>query len=627
MRAALGDGYVDALRGVWQEVPDSADFVMFWWQHAASLVRAGQAERFGFITTNSLRQTFNRRVLEAALNPVGRVRPAGRNPTSDAEASGYAALTRPTDTALYLAYAIPDHPWVDSADGAAVRIAMTVGVAGEGEGRLLSVTAERETGGEGLEVELSERVGLIHADLSIGANVAAAKALRANDGISQRGLELGGAGFIVTPEEAAKLEADAPIKPYRNGRDLTERPRGVKVIDLFGLSADEVRGRYPAVFQWVLERVKPERDHNRDEKLRQNWWLHRRLREDLRTALVGLPRYIATVETAKHRLFQFLDAAIAPDNKLICIALDDAYSLGVLSSRVHVAWALATGSHLGVGNDPVYVKTRCFETFPFPEASPEQQTRIAALAEQLDALRKRVLAEHPNLTLTGLYNVLEKLRTMENVGRKSGLIAPSAECAHVSLSEGAALFRPTNDLSVSLTTKEKDIHQRGLVGVLKSLHDELDAEVLAAYGWKDQPDSATLLTRLVALNTQRSAEEAAGTVRWLRPEFQNPQADCVGWAKRSVPNVADAAIVGHASGFAQPTDTPLAKLPWPASLPEQVAAVARVLVASPIPLSEAAIAARFSGKGAWKKRLLPLLETLVALGRARVVDGVYVSEL
>ena len=71
---------------------------------------------------------------------------------------------------------------------------------------------------------------------------------------------------------------------------------------------------------------------------------------------------------------------------------------------------------------------------------------------------------------------------------------------------------------------------------------------------------------------------------------------------------------------------PAAKLPWPASLPEQVAAVARVLATSPIPLSEAAIAARFSGKGAWKKRLLPLLETLVALGRARLVDGAYVSE-
>jgi hypothetical protein len=244
---------------------------------------------------------------------------------------------------------------------------------------------------------------------------------------------------------------------------------------------------------------------------------------------------------------------------------------------------------------PVYNKSTCFDAFPFPEASPEQQTRIAALAEQLDALRKCVLAEHPNLTLTGLYNVLEKERA------------------------GAAL-----------TPKENDIHQRGLVGVLRSLHDELDAEVLAAYGWDDQPDSATLLTRLVALNTQRSAEEAAGTVRWLRPEFQNPshsrhsresgnpvQQSDLGLSLE-VGNDLDSRIRGYVGA---------AKLPWPASLPEQVAAVARVLAASPIPLSEAAIAARFSGKGAWKKRLPPLLETLVALGRARLVEDAYVSEL
>jgi hypothetical protein len=76
--------------------------------------------------------------------------------------------------------------------------------------------------------------------------VAAAKALRANGGISSPGFKLHGAGFIVTPEEVANLEADAPIKPYRNGRDLTDRPRGVMLIDLFGLTADEVRARYPA---------------------------------------------------------------------------------------------------------------------------------------------------------------------------------------------------------------------------------------------------------------------------------------------------------------------------------------------------------------------------------------------
>ena len=68
MRDALGDGYVQALRGVWTEVPDSADFVMFWWHLAAAQVAAGHTRRMGLITTNSLRQTFNRRIVQAALD-------------------------------------------------------------------------------------------------------------------------------------------------------------------------------------------------------------------------------------------------------------------------------------------------------------------------------------------------------------------------------------------------------------------------------------------------------------------------------------------------------------------------------------------------------------------------------
>ncbi len=68
MRDALGDGYAETLRRLYPEVPESADFVMYWWHKAARLVREGQARRFGFITTNSLRQTFNRRVLEAHLD-------------------------------------------------------------------------------------------------------------------------------------------------------------------------------------------------------------------------------------------------------------------------------------------------------------------------------------------------------------------------------------------------------------------------------------------------------------------------------------------------------------------------------------------------------------------------------
>ena len=558
MRQALGDGYTEALRAAWPAVPESADFVMFWWHHAADLTRRGEVKRFGFITTNSLKQTFNRRVLEHHLN---------------------------AQPPLALAWAIPDHPWVDAASGAAVRIAMTVGQPGDAPGTLQTVVAEGGAEADAVHIELTEKTGRIHADLSIGADVVGAKALRANEGLGNRGFQLIGAGFIVTPDETAHLQPCDRIRPYRNGRDLTDQPRGVSVIDLFGLTADETRSRYPAAYQWVLERVKPERDQNNRAGYRNNWWLFGEPRKDMRASLTGLPRYIATVETAKHRTFLFLDAAIAPDNMLVCIALADAYALGVLSSQVHVVWALAAGGTLE--DRPRYNKSRCFDPFPFPAASPEQQARIAALAEQLDTHRKRQQAAHPDLTLTGMYNVLAKLRSGE-----------------------------------PLTAKDKTIHEAGLIAVLRQLHDELDTAVLAAYGWSDlnltNPPTATdaLLDRLVALNAERSREEATGQIRWLRPDFQNPQ------GHRGTVEMDVTSDLGDAP--APPAPKPAEKRPWPPTLPEQVAAIAQVLAECPLPLSEPEIASRFTGKGPWKKRLPQLLETLVALGRARMShDGRY----
>ena len=348
LRLTLGDGYVDALRSTIAEVPDSAEFVMYWWHHAATLVRARTARRFGFITTNSLRQTFNRRVIEAHLS-------APKQP-------------------LTLAFAVPDHPWVDSAHGAAVRIAMSVGTADAEEGRLLTVAEELATGDDEVTVRLEERHGLLHSDLRLGANVAGARALSAPAGISGNGVMLAGAGFIVTRDEAVALGLGAVpglerhIREYRNGRDLMATSRDAMVIDLYGLTADELRQRFPAAFQWVSERVKPDRDQNNRPRIREYWWLFGEPRRLLRAALVGLPRFIATVETAKHRCFQFLDASVLPDHMLIAIASADAAHLGVLSSQVHVEWALATGGTLE--DRPRYNKSRCFETFPFPTKTP-----------------------------------------------------------------------------------------------------------------------------------------------------------------------------------------------------------------------------------------------------------------
>ncbi len=584
VRRALGDGYADALRATWPEVPESADFVMHWWHKAADMTRKGELQRFGLITTNSIRQTFNRRVLEAHL----------------------AASTNP----LSLAFSIPDHPWVDSADGADVRIAMSVGDREQQIGQLLEVRTEQTTTDGEVAVQFRRRSGRVHADLRIGANVASAITLRANAGISCPGFKLHGSGFIVTMEQAIALGfGSAPglekhIRHYRNGRDLTDSPRGALVIDLFGLDATDVRTRFPAVYQHVLERVKPERDQNNRATYRENWWTFGEARGAFRPALAGLRCYIATVETSKHRTFQMLDPSVAPDNKLIVIASADPALLAVLSSQSHIGWSLAAGGRLGVGNDPVYVKTRCFECFAFPVLSDQAHDHLRTLGDQLDAHRKRQQAAHPTLTLTGMYNVLEKLRAGE-----------------------------------PLTEKERTLHEQGLVSVLRQLHDEIDAAVLDAYGWSDllpllrvahgnTPPAAdqrredakrtfdeSVLERLVALNAERAAEEARGLVRWLRPEFQNPQA-------RQEPEQGRIDVATEE----EETIAPVAAtkpLPWPKDAVAQVRAVADVIAACPAGLTLAELEGRFTARGPWKRRLPTVLDMLGAVGRVREHEGRY----
>lgn len=170
------------------------------------------------------------------------------------------------------------------------------------------------------------------------------------------------------------------------------------------------------------------------------------------------------------------------------------WALGVLSSHIHTVYSLAAGSWLGVGNDPRWRNGPCFDPFPFPDATPEQQAEIGTLAERLDAHRKRVQAAHPDAFLTAQYNALERRR---------------------------ALLAGKGD---PLTEKERAFHQRALIGLLDEIHQQLDAAVAAAYGWPAQMEEAEILERVVALNAQRAAEEAAGTVRYLRPGLQDPKA-------------------------------------------------------------------------------------------------------
>jgi hypothetical protein len=557
-RKTFGDGYFSALTKQYAELPESCDFVMYWWHKAAELTRTGKVKRFGFITTNSINQVFNRRVVALHL---GDKKP------------------------LYLAFAVPDHPWVDASDGAAVRIAMTVGDKGAGEGVLASVVEERETEGRERFVRLTEKVGIIHADLRQGVNVTTAFSLAANRGLCGKGMAFHGEGFIVTPEEAVSLGLgripglEKCIRPFRNGRDVADRSRGVMAIDLFGLTAEQVRDNYPDVYQWLYTRVKPERDQNNEEYRRLNWWLFGRKHTELRSALVGLSRYIATVRVSKHRFFVFLEAGIIPESRLMAIALDDAYYLGVLSSRIHVLWSLTAGAYHGVGHDPTYNNTLCFDPFPFPVATTEQQARIRDLGEKLDGHRKDRQELCSGLTLTGMYNVLEALRQ----GRE-------------------------------LTAKEKTIYEQGLVIVLRELHDELDAAVAEAYGWPvDLPDEE-VLSRLVALNTERVEKEKNGLIRWLRPEYQTKTKA----ERKTIQASLDIALPAEPAAKgkkSKPTKTKSdAKQPWPTDLLEQTQVVRGVMDAlreSGITITADSVAEKFiRAPRAKVQEILQVLETL-----------------
>jgi hypothetical protein len=598
MRAELGDGYAEACWKVRPHVQPKADFVMHFWDEAATRLlckplkgATNPLRRFGFITTNSITQTFSRRVIEKHL--------AAKEPLS-------------------VIYAVPDHPWMKASDKAAVRIAMTVAEKGERTGFLAKVISEEQLNTDTPLVSLERRDGKIKADLTTGAAISSMGSLMSNEALSSNGVMLAGSGFIVSPKEALRLGLgsipglEKHILPYRHGRDLAQHARGVKVIDLFGLDAEEAQSRFPAAYQHLLETVKPERDHNNRKSFRDRWWTFGEPRKLLREFLQDLPRYIATVETTKHRTFQFLDVSIRPDHMLVNFGLDKAEHLAVLSSRLHITYALAAGGWLGVGNDPRYSKSRTFDPFPFPlsvnpairpgEPLFAQQERLRGLGERLDAFRKERLTDHRFLTMTALYNALERLRELEN-----GCDVP-----------------PFSDV-------ERDIHQAGLISVLRDIHDDIDRTVFAAYGWSDlvpllvgkpgatlpsshksteqEEAEEELLMRLVALNKERTIEESRGLVKWLRPDYQTAKLE------RKAPKQEDAHVGILDVIMPGVTDRPK----WPSDGLEQIRLVRDMLAKAPAPAPTDTIAYAFDGRNTSKRRdrIAEVLETLVATGLAR----------
>ncbi len=178
--------------------------------------------------------------------------------------------------------------------------------------------------------------------------------------------------------------------------------------------------------------------------------------------------------------------------------------------------------------------------------------------------------------MTGMYNVLEKLRAEE----------------------------PFDD-------KDRKIYEHGLVGILKQLHNELDVAVAESYGWATSLSSDEILQRLVDLNAERAAEEARGLVRWLRPEYQAPEEQGV----QSTLELEE---------YDVPVVVIAEKRKWPKDLTEQVTSLRDLLrETGEMPLPVIAIATAYQPKLSAKRQAeaAKLLEMMASLGQAELVDG------
>ncbi|MFM2062239.1 MAG: hypothetical protein RLZZ507_1909 [Cyanobacteriota bacterium] len=542
----LGEGYVKTMRNTYKnEVPDSCDYVMYWWYKAAKLTATQKINRFGFVTTNSITQTFNRRVISDALTS-----------------------TQP----IHLIFAIPDHPWVDTQDSASVRIAMTSAASGNGIGKLSLVTLEKINPMDGIaEIETITSHGLIQSDIRIGIDIVGAFSLKSNYGLAGMGVMLGNRGFLV--DDSYELENNHPcLRSIINGNDVLKIPRNLQVIDFFNLSIAEAQKQAPKAFQQILLKVKPERDTNNRKTRKDNWWLFGENMPKTRQVIAGLNRYIVTVETSKHRVFIFVDSQVLAEHKLVVIGLSDAYYLGVLSSYIHVVWALASGSQRGV--TPVYPKSICFDKFPFPDPTTEQKQKIRELGERLDSHRKRVQTQHPEITITGMYNLLEKLRKGE-----------------------------------TFTAADKTYNDKALVSTLKQIHDELDNAVFDAYGWQDLKDNQKtkaeieeiILERLVTLNAERAEEERNGIIRWLRPEYQ-------------APNEVTQQVLTEVMETEATVIIPSEQRTFPKQPKEQLAAIRDLLRTNTSEWTVEQIAAQFKNGGKYKNAIVENVERLEWFG-------------
>lgn len=218
---------------------------------------------------------------------------------------------------------------------------------------------------------------------------------------------------LILDEEAAKrlLQADPAnsdvVRPYLTASDITDSPSQTPsrwAID-FGLRTLEKCLGYKAPLDIVRKNVKPEREKNNRKSYREKWWIFAEPRTAMRRELSGLSRFAAVAGHAKRLVVIWCDPWTLASNATNVFAFADDYSMGILLSKTHDAWAWQRSSTLETRLR--YTPTSVFETFPWPHpASSIQRDAVAELSRKVIE-RRQEICEAEDFGLTRLYNLMD----------------------------------------------------------------------------------------------------------------------------------------------------------------------------------------------------------------------------
>jgi SAM-dependent methyltransferase len=419
LRIELGNEYVEKIYQAFPEVKGQPDFCVFWFRKASDLL--GNKGRGGLVGTNSIAQV------------------SGRKASLDYIVSNGGIIHNAISTQIW------------SGD-AAVHVS------------IVNWTKEKQKQNFLNSVE----VPFINSSLKSEISVNNAKILKANKNFSFQACELSGKGFIISEEEAREwIKIDSKnvdvLKPMIDGKTLINPFLKLDwVIDFNNLSIEEA-SKYQLPFQRVKEKVKPERDKNREVSRKINWWKFGRERPAMRQAMSSLSCYFAIPKIAKWMIFTPVNISILPCEANMVIATDDFYILGILTSNIHRIWVKAQSSTLE--DRTRYTNTTCFETFPFPQTVDINLVQqIRTKTEELHKYRTQQM-ETKQWGITTLYNKF--------------FTEPSSQ--------------------------------------LYKLHQQLDKLVISAYQFNPEDD---ILEKLLLLNAELGEKEKQG-IKIIGPEIAN----------------------------------------------------------------------------------------------------------